>query len=100
MTNTRFSDDAMSYGRCAGLHLFGWNYPSGNSLREMINRSGVYPINCLTTLTQREKAILLEHSIVITQSVIKPGNWMNLLHISPERAQKVMQEAGGMKNDE
>ncbi|HEX2901083.1 MAG TPA: ATP cone domain-containing protein, partial [Bacteroidia bacterium] len=35
MTNTRFSDDAITYGRCAGIHLVAWDYPASGSLKEM-----------------------------------------------------------------
>ena len=93
VTNNRFSDDAMSYGRCAGLHLVGWNYPSGGSLRELIDRTGLYPVTCLTTLVRYEKTKLLEHRIVLCQSLLHPGNWSELLHLSNERRAAVMREA-------
>ena len=93
VTNTRFSDDAMTYGRCAGLHLVGWNYPSGSSLREMIDRAGLYPITCLTTLTRREKEDLLNQSIVLCQNLTRPGYWASALRLSADRLSKIMREA-------
>lgn len=93
VTNTRFSDDAMTYGRCAGLRLVGWNYPSGSSLREMIDRAGLYPLTCLTTLTRREKEELLNQSIVLSQNLTRPGRWADILHLSADRRSKVMREA-------
>ncbi len=92
-TNSRFSDDAMSYGRCAALHLVSWNYPVGGSLREMIDESGLYPVTCLTTLSWHEKKRLLEHSIVLGKWLSKPGNWSEILHLSDSRIRAVMQEA-------
>jgi len=45
VTNTRFPDDAAAYGRCAGMHLVGWNYPANaESLREMIDTAGLHPL--------------------------------------------------------
>lgn len=93
VTNTRFSDDAMTYGRCAGLHLVGWNYPAGSSLREMIDRAGLYPITCLTTLTRREKEDLLNQSIVLCQNLTRPGYWASALRLSADRRSKIMREA-------
>ena len=93
VTNTRFSDDAMTYGRCAGLHLIGWNYPSSGSLRELIDRAGVHPLTCLTTLTRREKSELLDKGIVLSKSLTHPGNWAEILHLSNDRRSKVMREA-------
>lgn len=64
-TNTRFSDDAMTYGRCAGLHLVAWNYPVGNGLRDMIDKSGLHPVTSIGSLTKQEKAKLLDRKSVV-----------------------------------
>jgi hypothetical protein len=93
VTNTRFSDDAMAYGQCAGMHLIGWNYPSKGSLREMVDKAKLHPITCLTRLTRQEKNRLLERSIVLSKTLTQPGRWSELLHLSAERREKVMQEA-------
>ncbi len=93
VTNTRFSDDAMSYGRCAGLNLISWNYPVNNSLRSMIDDSGLYPVTCLSSLTRREKETLLNSGIVLCQTLMQTGNWTELLHLSNERRRNIMQEA-------
>ncbi len=92
-TNTRFSDDAIAYGRCAGLNLIGWNYPAHHNLREMVDQAKLHPVTCLTHLTRQEKTRLLEHSIVLSKTLSKPGIWSDLLHLSNERRKKVMEEA-------
>jgi hypothetical protein len=93
VTNTRFSDDAMSYGRCAGLNLISWNYPVNGSLRSMIDQSGLYPISCLSSLSRRDKETLFNNGIVLCQSLTQTGNWVELLHLSAERRRNIMQEA-------
>ncbi len=65
VTNTRFSNDAIQYGNCAGLKLLGWDYPAKGSLREQIDKLGLYPITCLTSLTRNEKQFLLNKNIVL-----------------------------------
>ena len=92
ITNTRFSDDALQYGRCAGMHLIGWNYPAGGSLREMVDEAGLHPLTCLTTLTRREKDMLLEQNIVLARTLSEPGKWSEILHLSHERQATIMQE--------
>lgn len=93
VTNTRFSEDAERYGQCAGMHLVGWNYPAGGSLREMVDEAGLHPITCLASLSRREKDILLSQDIVLCRTLKEPGKWSNLLHLSPERQAGVMLEA-------
>ncbi|MDO8366943.1 MAG: ATPase, partial [Saprospiraceae bacterium] len=96
VTNTRFSDDAMDYGRCAGMRLVGWNYPAKGSLREMVDEARVHPVTCLTLLTRNEKTRLLEHNIILSKTLSRPGRWSELLHLSNERRDKVMQEASAL----
>ncbi|MDX1912951.1 MAG: restriction endonuclease [Saprospiraceae bacterium] len=93
VTNTRFSDDAMRYGRCAGLELIGWNYPSGKSLRELVESAGLHPLTCLTTLTRREKIQLLESGIVLSKTLTRHGNWTERIHVSKDRQKIIMNEA-------
>jgi len=96
VTNTRFSDDAMDYGRCAGMHLIGWNYPTKGSLREMVDEAKLHPVTCLTLLTHQEKNRLLEHNIILSKTLCTPGRWSELLHLSNERRDKVILEANAL----
>jgi len=96
VTNTRFSDDALTYGRCSGMHMVGWNYPSKGSLREMVDQAKLHPVTCLTLLTRHEKTKLLEHNIVLIKTLTKHGRWSELLHLSNERRDRIMQEASAL----
>ena len=69
VTNTRFTIDAIQYGNCIGLHLVGWNYPQKNSLNEQIERLGLYPLTCLTTLSKKEKQNLLDKNVVLCREI-------------------------------
>lgn len=64
ITNTRFSEDAIAYGECIGLHLFGWSYPPGNGLKDLISRERIYPITVLSYLTRKEKEMLMDAGVV------------------------------------
>jgi len=68
-TNTRFTSDAKDYAKCAGLQLVSWDYPSGKSLRDRISNSGLVPITALTTLTRREKKMILDRGIVLCKEL-------------------------------
>lgn len=56
VTNTRFTSDAIQYGKCVGLYLLSWDYPKNNGLKERIDRLGLYPITVCSLLTDREKS--------------------------------------------
>jgi hypothetical protein len=91
VTNTHFTKDAISYGLCAGLKLMGWDFPAKDSLRELVDKYGIHPITCLTTLTKQEKQQLLEKNIVLCSDL--ENHWELLGHIiHPERIIKVKEE--------
>lgn len=70
VTNTRFSTDAIQYARCSELNLLGWDYPDNAGLRECIDQAGLYPVTCLTTMTQKREIKNFDSRIGLV-----PANW-------------------------
>lgn len=98
VTNTRFTSDAIQYGKCIGLYLLSWDYPKNNGLKERIDRLGLYPITVSTLLTTREKKILLSKDIVLCRQILKDNFFMNQLNISDERKHKIFNELAQLCN--
>ena len=92
VTNTRFTSDAIQYGTCAGLHLLGWDYPKKESLKDQIDRLGLYPLTCLTSLTRTEKAALLEKEIVLCKEICDDNNILKTIGVNPSRAKSILEE--------
>lgn len=97
VTNTRFTDDALQFGKCAGLHLISWDYPAGGSLRERIDHSGLHPITALQTLKKNEKQALLELGVVLSREIKKE----DLIGIGMEgnRIGQILKEAYELSNN-
>lgn len=93
VTNTRFTDDAMNYGKCAGLELISWDYPSDRGLKYWIDKSGLHPLTTLTTLTKREKQLLLEQGIVLCSELEKYPELVEKASISEKQRDKALAEA-------
>ncbi|MEK7628146.1 MAG: ATP cone domain-containing protein [Patescibacteria group bacterium] len=98
VTNTRFTRTAIRYGRCSGLRLIGWDYPRENSLLDMIERSGLHPITCLTTLTNAEKARLLERDVVLCSTIAQSQHLMSDIGIRPSQMPLVLEEVRALCN--
>lgn len=92
-TNTRFTDDALQYGRCAGLHLVDWDSPFENGLRDRVDRTGFHPLTCLTTLTIREKDLLLQNKLVLARDLLANPNALSAIQVAPGRVKGILQEA-------
>ncbi len=91
-TNTRFTSDAIKYGNCVGLNLLGWDYPEKGSLKERIDGSGLYPVTCLTTLTNREKEKLLSKEVVLCSEISKHPDVLKLATLVEKRRENVLKE--------
>ncbi|WP_411895743.1 ATP cone domain-containing protein [Winogradskyella sp. A2] len=92
VTNTRFSEDAVQYGRCSGLYLLSWDYPNNESLRDRIDKLGLYPITVSTLLTKREKQFLLSRNIVLCRQLLGDVFYLDHLGISDTRKEKILSE--------
>jgi hypothetical protein len=92
VTNTRFTEDALQYGKCCGLYLISWDYPSNNGLKDRIDRLGLYPITVSTLLTQREKQFLISRSVVLCKMLINDKFYLDHLGISDSRKTRILKE--------
>ncbi len=92
VTNTRFTEDAIQYGKCSGLILIGWDYPQQGSLSERINLSGLHPITCLTTLTKSEKQQLIDKMVVLCKELCDKPKMLNEIGISDKRIRGILKE--------
>ncbi len=95
-TNTRFSDDAMTYGRCAKLHLIAWDYPMGKGLRELIDETGLHPVTCISSLARHEKTALLEKGVVLCRHLSEHPKMLGKIGVSSEREKAILKEVEGL----
>jgi hypothetical protein len=92
VTNTRFTEDALQYGKCVGLYLLSWDYPKNDGLRDRIDRLGLYPITVSTLLSGREKQFLLSRDIVLCRDLIDDVFFLDHLGVSDIRKAKILNE--------
>lgn len=99
VTNTRFSGSAIDYGVCAGLVLLAWDYPMNNGLKDVIDKLGLYPITCLTSLTAPEKKALLEHKIVLCHELLDNTSLLQHHGLSVSRIHTILHEVEHLCHD-
>ena len=92
VTNTTFTQNAISYARCSNLTLLGWDYPRSRGLLSLIEEGKVHPITCLTTLGEGEKRRLLDNKIVLCKSVTT-SHLLQEYGVKPDRLPHVLDEA-------
>lgn len=94
-TNTRFSPDCITYASDYDLKLLSWNYPSGGSLRELIQKERMLPITILSSLSQHEKEYLISRDIVTCAQLVQNNPILHESGLSSKRIQNVRVELDG-----
>ena len=92
ITNSKFTSDAIAYGSCKGMRLLGWDYPLDNSLKDWIERSGLYPLTCLTSLKRSEMEWLLAKGYVLVKDVYHNQQLLLKAGVKELRIKAVMEE--------
>lgn len=92
VTNTVFTEDAVAYAKCTGLHLLSWNLPKQNALRDRIDHTGLYPITVSTLLSSREKQFLLSRDVVLCKELINDKFYLDHLGVSENRQNRILKE--------
>ena len=93
VTNTRFTEQAMSYGQCAKLKMLSWSQPEHNSLATIIDRLGLHPITALTSLSAAEKKELMLNGLVLCKDTDKFRQELLKLGMSAHKVDAVIREA-------
>lgn len=93
VTNNRFTTDAENFAICSGIALLSWDYPENDSIKNKIDKGGLYPITCLTTLSMVEKEKLLILDQLLVKDLINDSKSLHKIGISENRIRNVLKEA-------
>lgn len=97
-TNTRFSSDAVQFANCIGLKLVSWDYPENKSLQDKINKSKLFPVTTLTTLTKKDKLKLLDKGIVLCKDICENPKILEEVGIERTKHKKIMNNVNELSN--
>ncbi len=92
ITNTKFTTTAEHYAECVGLRLLSWDYPKHNNLHDLIQRSRIYPITVVQSLSQSQIATLISYGAIVCQDIVENPRVLRHLHISEKRQERLLSE--------
>ena len=98
VTNNRFSEDAIKFATCSGLELLSWDLPKANTLRNLIDATRLFPVTCLTTITQKEKEQLLSQEIILAEQLKSNEELLEMIGISSNRIKNIFKEVNALCN--
>lgn len=91
-TNTKFTKTAITYANCVGLSLLSWGYPKDNSLQERIERAGIYPVTALTSLSRKQKQLLITKGVVLCGELVDNTDLLLSIGCPRVKIDKILEE--------
>lgn len=68
-TNTRCSNQAISYAKGVGMKITSWKYPKNESLQDLIRKKNLYPITILKSVNNNTKIKLSRAKITLAKDL-------------------------------
>ncbi len=96
ITNTHFSDTAITYATCNDLKVMSYDYPEFESLQDKIFEHQLYPITCLTTLTSGEKKELISRNIVLCKTLRARSEELKDFGFTRNQVFSILEEVGSL----
>ncbi len=92
VTNTRFSEDSILYGKCNDMQLLAWNYPQNKGLKHLVESMKLYPITILHKLTKKGKEKLIQKGIVTCAQLLKDLALIEELDLTKNKKNALIEE--------
>jgi hypothetical protein len=70
VSNTRVSQDALTYALCVGQEVLSWRYPAAGGLERLIEQKGLYPITILK-LSSPELASFAKIGLMVARHLLE-----------------------------
>lgn len=96
VTNTKLSSVAIDYGECVGLKLLGWSYPENKGLEKIIDKSGLHPITCLSSLPKKIIGELFNHGIVFCHDIKNKVQLLKQMNLKESKIKIILEECAAI----
>jgi len=93
ITNTKFTNEAIKFAECSGLHLIGWNYPHSGNLQQLIEELALFPFTILSSVDGQTRRNLFDQGIVLCRDLVKYPGYLADIGVTGVKADKIVNEA-------
>ncbi len=92
VTNAYLTTDSIHFGEYYGIDLLAWDYPAGRSIKDLTDKKALYPVTCLTTISQKEKEDLLAQSCIMVRDLMADSSFLDKLSLSRQKRDTIYKE--------
>lgn len=98
VTNAYMTLDSKSFGDYYDINLLSWDYPEHRSIKVIVDNNGEYPITCLTSLSDQDKATLLKSQCILVKDILRDKKFLQMIQASDKKKYNIIQEAEELIN--
>ena len=99
ITNAFFTSDSILFANYYNIELISWNYPEEKSIKRLTDFYGLYPITCLTSLTDEEEQMLLSKNCILVRELIHNPVLLDHFKFEKDRKEIILKEAHELLNE-
>lgn len=92
VTNTKVTSDFLTFAKCNNMKVISWDYPPGETLRDLIEKHKLHPITVLTNITSSEKTTLMNNHIVLSRDICKNPSSLDILNLPSDKKNSIVTE--------
>ncbi len=96
ITNTTFTEDALTYAQCNNINALSWNHPKGAGLLALIEAYKLYPVTCLSTLNFSQKQYCINKGVILCKNLIHRNDVLSYLFHDSHYRGRVEREIQGL----
>lgn len=95
ITNTKFTEKAVSYAKCRNILLMGWRYPAHEGLEDIITRFRLFPVTVLPSVDPQTLEIFASRDMMLAQDIAPytKDDLVRKFSVHPGRAEAIHNEA-------
>lgn len=98
ITNAFFTSDSINFAKYYDIELISWNYPEDRSIKNITDSFALYPITCLTSLTDEEEQKLLEKNCILVKELVNNPVLLDHFKFDTNRKNTILEEANDLLN--
>lgn len=92
VTNAYLTTDSIQFGEHYGIDLLSWDYPVGKSIKSLTDKKALYPVTCLTTISQKEKEVLMGAGCIMVKDLMENSSFLDRLNLSKKKRKTIFTE--------
>ncbi|WP_282630790.1 ATP cone domain-containing protein [Empedobacter sedimenti] len=93
VTNAYLTTDSIDFANYYGIGLISWDYPEDLSIKHLVDSAALYPITCLTTLTDEQEKVLLSKECILVKDLKDNPKVLDSLNLGQDQLKEVLEEA-------